>query len=1436
MNAWNSSARRTYDLRMTAIRDSQRLPLFRLVCAGLIISAGAHAQAPTSISPNCPGDPPIHLSGSPTFFIAAQEPAVTEGGHAVFTITRRGAPGRCQRVRVRISGHDKIMSSFTSQLEQVEVVFQPGATTRTLRLPTQQDTRNEGDGEIRVTIVGSSGLSYTIGRPNSAAVRVRDDDIPEVTFHAVSPAGLTLQGDTWVGDILEGNKVRFETRCSGGYEYSHSRSFLPLVDHAHDFNHPMIPSYNVAAFAFTPCNREHEFPIRQDQSYTGPAGGEIRAAVLSSSDIESRWVNGRVQHDDGGLFHYFACSERDFSYCPRYTVGTPNALRLSVRNANPAVTVAAEQDQVDEGDPVRFVITRHWDHPALFDNAQPGDPAVNTRIGYRVAHGGAYVAGEYTGDKERDAFNLTVHEYTVEIPTDDDATRRPDGAVTLELLPDSFADVNVGGTYELYESIPGITPPGQSSIRATVTIRDNEFDPILSISDLGSGTGAGTLGFTVSLTGPSDFEATVDWGIREGAALPGEEDLATGTIAFPPGETTQTISVPISGLTLSQHDRTFAVTLSNPVHAVFSGGVAAIEAQLLVQAGHSVEMPSAPTVVAVPDTAGNLLVSWQAPDGPQPASYQVHYRSRGYRERGTGPWASATTDGQGTHLPILFLEEDTDYEVRVRAHYGPADADADADADGSGASAPSTWSDSGFGRTGVHQPGSEPLVTLALTDPAAATEGKHALLHILVSELRNSYQWQGFSAGIVIGLEFQWRERGGGLVVSSRLGIVPGVFTVDHVLGGYRNYRVWLTDSAADHGPVTVTVQPGEGYRVGAAAAACVSIADSATMAATPCPADGDNSTRQASAAAGEPVSIAVRDARATEGVDETVSFEVTLSHAAPEQVTVDWSTADGTARAGEDYVAASGTLMFAPGDTARIVAVSVLDDAHDEGEETFALHLSNAAGAVLADADAEATGTIANSDPMPRAWLARFGRTAWEHALGAVGERLRSARLSRTHATIGGRSIAAARFEAAGAGEEQRIAALAQWVAGGHHDPVPHAVSGRELLAASEFQVTTAGSQGSEALTVWGQGGYGSFAGRDADLSVSGDVASGTLGVDYAAGRWLAGLALSHSTGWGSYAQPNAPRGEVTSSLTGAYPYVGFDVVPGRLALWLAGGYGLGGLHLAPRGGEPLETGIGMLAGAAGVRATLVPAEVAAGFALGLNVDGMLMRATSDAVAGLAGTTVDVNRLRLGLAGSYALAVGGGALLTPSVEVGVRRDGGDADTGFGMDIGSGLSLRHPGLGLAAGLHGRALMVHDTAGTAEWGASGWLAWDPNPASELGPALTVSPSIGAQAEGGAAALWSSDTLAGPGGPHRAAPAAGRIDAKFGYGLPLAGGTGTPWAGIGLSEGEREYRLGYEFQVGPPAAADVRIALEAKRRERVSAAAPEHTLALRSTVRW
>ena len=987
-------------------------------------------------------------------------------------------------------------------------------------------------------------------------------------------------------------------------------------------------------------------------------------------------------------------------------------------------------------------------------------------------------------------------------------------SVTVTAIDDS--DIDGGESVRLgFGTLPpGIRAGVQDS--AFVVIEDDDgFDPIVTITDVAGGGDPGSVGFTVSLIGPSELDITVDWGIGDSAADPGSEYVASGTLTIPAGETTATVSVMIGEDAIGDPDRTFTVTLSNPVNAVFSAGAETIAAQLLVRQ-HSMNEVSAPLVTAVPDTAGNMIVSWEPPEDASPSGYEVQYRVRGGEL-----WEPSLTTGPETHVPILFLEQNTEYEAQVRPFHD--------EAGGTRTYAP--WSEPGYGRTGTHQPGSEPVVTLALADTDPAIEGEHVLIHIVVSELRNSYQWHAYSSGIVVGLEYGWRKGGNVLFASSRFGVVPGVFTVDHGLGGYREYRVQLWDYVADHGPLTITLQPGDGYRVGEIASVCVSIADSETREATPCPEDDEGTAQSDSQASDAPVSIAVQDARATEGVDETISFEVTLSAAASEPVTVDWSTTDGTATAGQDYVASSGTLTIAAGETEHTIEVTVLDDAHDEGEETFTLHLSDAAGAELADA--EATGTITNSDPMPRAWLGRFGRTAWEHTLDAIDQRLRSPRAPATRAAVAGREMTAAGTEPVA--DEQEIAALAAWIDNGHKDSQIRTVGAQEMLAGSEFQVATAANEDGGVVSIWGQGAYGRFTGHDGDLAVDGDVATGTLGVDYATGPWMAGVALSHSSGWGSYSQPMTSGGEVTSSLTGAYPYVGFEVVPQRLSLWLAGGYGLGGLQLTPAGGEPLETGIGLLAGAAGVRGTVVPASATGGFSLGLNADGLLLRATSEAAPGLDATTADVNRVRLGLEGAYEVALGGGARLTPSVEVGVRRDGGDAETGFGMDVGGGVRYTHQSLGLSLGLKGRALVLHETADLAEWGASGWLAWDPNPSSELGPALTVSPSIGASAEGGAAQLWSRETLAGLDGDPMDANGTGRVDARFGYGMPLAGGVGVPWAGIGLSEREREYRLGYAFHAGDPSATDLRIELVAARREPTDAE-PEHTLSVQSTVSW
>ncbi len=112
--------------------------------------------------------------------------------------------------------------------------------------------------------------------------------------------------------------------------------------------------------------------------------------------------------------------------------------------------------------------------------------------------------------------------------------------------------------------------------------------------------------------------------------------------------------------------------------------------------------------------------------------------------------------------------------------------------------------------------------------------------------------------------------------------------------------------------------------------------------------------------------SLAITSASTTEGNSATrnLVFTVRLSQAATSAVTVRYATANGTATAGSDYNAASGTLTFAPGQTTRLVTVAVRGDTTVEANETFNVVLSSPSGATIATSTA--AGTITNDDQPP--------------------------------------------------------------------------------------------------------------------------------------------------------------------------------------------------------------------------------------------------------------------------------------------------------------------------------------------------------------------------------------------------------------------------------------------------------------------------------------
>ena len=684
-------------------------------------------------------------------------------------------------------------------------------------------------------------------------------------------------------------------------------------------------------------------------------------------------------------------------------------------------------------------------------------------------------------------------------------------------------------------------------------------------------------------------------------------------------------------------------------------------------------------------------------------------------------------------------------------------------------------------------------------------------------------------------------------------------------------------DSLAD---VTVTL---------AAGAAC------GTPAAV-CTKDGRALSETISATVRGPVGISVADARVEEGEGALLRFAVTLSRAASGTLTVDYATSDGSAHAGDDYTATSGTLTFQSGETSKTIEVTVLDDAHDEGKETLTLRLSNASSGRVTDA--EATGTITNSDPMPRALLARFGRTAAVHVVERVEERLAAPRepgfrgrfagrelrrgmerdialnvlrqlggaagagpmgagvhgpfsgaaatgaapLGRPGPTGGGR-LAAASGPMGGAmpmgGAPGAMGMGAGPMGGGSRPPGRFNGGGRprmglgggDVLTGSDFALGRETRHGG-ILSFWSRGAQSRFSGREGALSLGGDVRTTMFGADYAKGPLVTGLSLSHSRGLGEYA--GVAGGQVASSVTGLYPWLGYKATD-RITVWGVAGYGSGGLLLTPDGGPALESGLSMAMAAAGTRGELV----AGGFALAFKADALWIGTATDGVDGPAGrlqaTDAAVTRFRTGLEGSRAYTLAGRLSLTPSVEVGLRRDGGDAETGAGMDVGAGIVVSDAGTGLAVNVRVRMLLVHQDEDFSERAVAVSLSYNPTPSSPLGFMARVAPSWGGQATSGAAALWGRETMAGM--AHGGVAQGNSLDAEVGYGLPVGSRfVGTPKFGLRTSEHGRDYRLGYSLGVLNRERLALELGVEAQRRENAMLGGTSNGVLGRASLGW
>ncbi|MDB4858081.1 S8 family serine peptidase [Alphaproteobacteria bacterium] len=158
-----------------------------------------------------------------------------------------------------------------------------------------------------------------------------------------------------------------------------------------------------------------------------------------------------------------------------------------------------------------------------------------------------------------------------------------------------------------------------------------------------------------------------------------------------------------------------------------------------------------------------------------------------------------------------------------------------------------------------------------------------------------------------------------------------------------KTFTVAITDDTTDEVDETVTVSISNAVNTSNATA-------SATLTIT----DNDNAP-----------TLSIADAQSTNEASASTNLTVSLSEASAKAISVDWATSNGTATAGSDYTAASGTLSFAAGETTKTVAVAVIQDNTFEGNETVTITLTNPSNATIADATATLTITEDDVGPM---------------------------------------------------------------------------------------------------------------------------------------------------------------------------------------------------------------------------------------------------------------------------------------------------------------------------------------------------------------------------------------------------------------------------------------------------------------------------------------
>lgn len=582
------------------------------------------------------------------------------------------------------------------------------------------------------------------------------------------------------------------------------------------------------------------------------------------------------------------------------TLDAPSTAVLTISDVAPVTLSIADATAADEG-------SAATPGSATFNVTLSAASTQNVTVNYTTNNGTAVAGSDFVAASGTLTF----------------APNETTKTIKVNFVGDAVTENNENFTVTL--SQPAGATLARTQASATIINDDVAPTPDISINDVTvteGNTGTVNAVFTVTLSTPTTKTVTLNYATANGTALaPGDYTAASGTINFAPNETTKTITVVVRGDTTDEPNENFVVNLSNVTNANVGDGQG--QGTIVDDEGApQLSIANASVVEGNTGTANMVFTVTLAPASGQTVT--VTATAANGSAKSPGDYTATTTN-------LTFASGETTKTVTV-----PVAGDNIDEVD-------------------------EVLYVLlsAPTNAAIATGGGRGIGTIKDDDatptvtIEDVSIGEGNSGGRTAVFKLTLSAPSGQLVkvtYSTSNGTAIGGDDFVNVGGQEIAFTVGQTVTAARviiNGDVKN--EANETFFVNLSNAIGASLVDKQANGVIL----NDDS----------PPAITVNDPQVLEGNsgNPVLAFTVSLSAASGQTVTVNYATANGSARFNSDYLAVSGTLSFAPGETSKTINVPILPDTVVEGNETLYMLLTNSGNSSIGKG--RGTGTIVNDD-----------------------------------------------------------------------------------------------------------------------------------------------------------------------------------------------------------------------------------------------------------------------------------------------------------------------------------------------------------------------------------------------------------------------------------------------------------------------------------------